>query len=238
MGNGYVVPPTDALDQLRQILMRARTRLAELEALDGSQIYNTVQELRKLVEGLIEQTEVNVSGSVTAGGTVTAGGDITTSSGYVYSTAGYGFDLTYTRRDLWIGNDGRMAWASSTREKKQDIRDAVADGFVDPLAVLQIASKVYHYRAEVAKRDDPSSPEYVGPDYHVALEFGAIAEELHDLGLWMVVAYDDDHRTPVSIHYSMLSLLAIEATKHVWSRHLQLEERVERLERALTGDTK
>lgn len=65
MGNGYGFASSDET-VLRDTILEIRRRLSELEALDGTQIYDTVQNLKKLVQGLIEQTDVNVSGSVVA----------------------------------------------------------------------------------------------------------------------------------------------------------------------------
>jgi hypothetical protein len=66
----------------------------------------------------------------------------------------------------------------------------------------------------------------------VVWEFGAIAEELDELGLDVVVDYGADGQ-PEGINYAMIGLLAIEASKHVWEQHQALAERVERLERLL-----
>lgn len=214
MGNGYPSVQPDDLSRFREALKDVARRLRELERPTGTQLSQTVQTLQQLVDGLIDQTDVNVTGAVTAGG------NITTSSGYLFTPAGYSYDITYTRHAAWIGNDGRVGWASSSAEAKTNITNAE----IDPLAVLSVASRAFNYRAEIAKRDDPTNPDY-DPNYHVALEFGAIAEELHALGLWQVVIYED-HSRPIGVHYELLGLLAIEAAKHVWSAHLALATEV------------
>lgn len=178
-----------------------------------------------LAGGAFAAATVSATSSVTAP-TVTASSDLVSGgnayiAGFAFTPGAFGYDITYTRQQVWMGNDGRIAWASSSREKKTDIHDAFTAGWLDPLAILDISSKMFHYRAELAKRDDPESLEYVGPDYHVAWEFGAIAEELHTLGLWQVVVYKE-HWKPIGIHYDLLGLLAIEASKHIWRKHLEL----------------
>lgn len=236
MGNGYTSQPAEGMAELVAIIQDARNRLRELEALDGTQIYNTVQDLKNLIDGLLNQVNGIFTGYVQAGTTISAGSDMTT-QGFFWSPNAYNYDITYTRHQMWMGNDGRIAWASSSRSKKANIRDAE----IDPLAVLAINVRAYNYRAEIAKRDDPDSPEYVGPDYHVAEELGTIAEELHELGLWQAVEYED-HVKPVGVHDHLLGHLAIRAVQHVWqqhqdlaARHDSLLSRVEALEKRLAN---
>lgn len=250
MAGGYETPPVGDFAVLRAGLKEVQRRLDVLERPTGTQTAEALRTLTELVEGLLEQTSLAVTNNITAGGTITAGGSITTTGGYIFTPLGYAFDITYTRRGAWLGNDGRLGYASSSAEKKANIRDAE----IDPEAVLAIAPRLFNYRAELAKQaEDPS--------YHVATEFGAIAEELHELGLWQVVIYEWDvlqrmepvlddagsvavdgqgdpvlqpvgeaervgEPRPVGIHYEMLGLLAIEAAKHVHDRLNAVEGRL------------
>lgn len=218
MTGGYTRAPQDPIDQLMLRLRDIQDQVKELQRPTGTQTAQALAELTNLVNNL--QTEIeNVasSGAVWMGGVSAGSANVTTTSGYVFTPAGYAFDITYTRRAAWLGNDGRLGWASSSREHKTNIRDAQ----LDPTAILKIAPRLFNYRAEVEKhKDDPA--------YKVATEFGAIAEELHELGLWQVVVYEDDK--PVGIHYDLLGLLAIEAAEYVWSQHQALEARVAKLE--------
>lgn len=218
MAGGYVNLPNDPFEELRRQLDDARRRLAELERPTGSQIYDTLATLTDLVNNLAtEIANVASSGAVWMGGVSAGAANVTTTSGYIVTPAGYALDITYTRRAAWLGNDGRLGWASSSREHKTNIRNAK----LDPTAILKIVPRLFNYRAEVEKHKDD-------PDYKVATEFGAIAEELHDLGLWQVVVYEDDK--PVGIHYDLLGLLAIQAAEYVWGQHQALEARVAKLE--------
>lgn len=192
MGNGYQGQPTDALDQLRMILQDVRRRLSELEALDGSQIYNTVQELRRLVDGLIEQTEVNVSGNVTAGGTVTGTAGIT-------STGVYALDVTTLpggRAATWVHVTGRLGQTVSSITKKTDLTPAPykASQF------LACAPFLYHYTAQLDIRDNPDNPNF-DPAYVVPWDVGFIAEYLIDNGLGDFVFFNEDG-SPRGIHYA------------------------------------
>lgn len=230
---GYSNASGDPIDELFELLRQFGLRLAELERPTGSQTAQALKTLQDLVDGLLTQINGVFSGFVSAGSTMTAVGNVTSSSGFLVSPAGPTFDITTGRTAAWWRNsDGLLAFASSSREKKTNIRDSD----VDPLAVLDWAIRAFNYRAEVAKRDDPTYPEYEGPDYHVALEFGGIAEEAHELGLWQVVIYQD-HWKPIGIHYELVGMLAVRATQHVWqtlraerAERLALARRVEALE--------
>lgn len=241
---GFTLPPVDGLDQLRQQLRELQRQVSELQRPTGTQTAEALQQLRDLVNGLLTQVNGIFSGYVQAAGSISSTG------GYVFTPLGYAYDITYTRRGAWLGNDGRLGYASSSAAKKANIRDAA----IDPEAVLAIAPRLFNYRAELAKQAE-------NPDYHVATEFGAIAEELHELGLWQVVIYEWDVRQaveqavdengvalvddagepvtrpvgepqrigeprPVGIHYEMLGLLAIAAAKHLQSRLLDVEARL------------
>jgi hypothetical protein len=202
---------------LKQLLARLdliNRRLDVLERPTGTQTAGLLSQVQAAV--------ANIGAAVTAylSSGFSTGGNITATSGYIFTPAGYAFDITYTRRASWLGNDGRIGWASSSAEAKTNIRDAD----IDPLKILEVAARSFNYRAEIAKRDDPENEQY-DPDYHVALEFGAIAEELDALGLWQVVIYED-HQKPVGIHYELLGLLAIEAIKYVWQQQQQLSSDV------------
>lgn len=226
MGNGYPAPQGVGIDELSGRIRGILVRVRELETMRGSQIYESVKELRSIVENL-EQTieDLSSSGATWYGPVSSGGGDIATTSGYIFTPAGYGFDITYTRRAAWLGNDGRLGWASSSIEKKNLVDDVPLP---DPLVILEISDSYYTYMAEIDKRDNPDNSDY-DPDYRVHLEYGHIAEWLHNQGLWQAVAYDEN-AVPVGVHDGVLAGFAIRAAKYVWQRHQALEVRVAKLE--------
>lgn len=202
MGNGYTVPPSDVLDELRQILTDARARLRELEALDGTQIYDTVQNLKKLIDGVLEQTDVNVSGSVTAGGNVTAGGTITANTAF-NSLATYSRNVTGSGsyRSLWVNIDGEIGYVPSSLQFKRDIAD------IDPdPAVLDVQVVRFRYKDAV---------ENMGEDAPV--EVGVIAEQVHALGLSWLVDYDANGE-PFGVKYDRLALALLPMVQDLSSR--------------------
>lgn len=117
----------------------------------------------------------------------------------------YNFDITYTRRTAWWGNDGRAGYASSSRRKKTAIKPADEATL---LALLDVEPKAFRYRAEILRRTALRINK--GEDYVPAVELGLIAEELDAAGLGFFVYHDEDGQAE-GIEYGMLTvaLLAI-----------------------------
>ncbi|MEA9986297.1 hypothetical protein [Subtercola sp. RTI3] len=179
--------------------------------------------------GDIAPGKVNASGNITTGGSVTAagavsGGAVTGSSltstgtldasGPVRLPNAYVTDITWTRVSGWIGNDGRVGYASSKRSKKFHIDNVTFD--VVAFKLLQVVH--FQYRAERAKQR-------AAPDYHVSVNVGMYADDLHAAGYWEYVIYqfdeDDLERAnpvPGGIHYELLGLLAIQGVQYLIER--------------------
>lgn len=190
MGNGYVVPASDALDQLRQILQDARARLRELEALDGSQIYNTVQDLRNLLDGLLAATEVNVTGNITStagnlsiAGTSNLAGDVDSLATYSRLVTGSG-----SFRAMSVNILGHVGQTVSSRRFKQDIETAGIPR--ETLRALRVV--FFRYAAQVPFNQDQQP-----------LLLGLIAEEVHDLGLTWLVDYDEEGHPQALVDFAL-----------------------------------
>lgn len=190
----------------------------------------------------------SISGGTVSGSTVTSTGDVDAGGNLngvnIYGTSIFAANagningnITTSRTTVWArDSDGYLGNTLSSIRFKTD----VVDTDIDPLAVLSIAVKHYSYIAEVRKRDDPTYEGYIGPKYHVALEVGMIAEDLHAAGLWQFVTYEhetvvqDDVQVeqlrldvngqpiPESIHYILWGMAVQVATQHVWTEHLKL----------------
>lgn len=136
----------------------------------------------------------SISGNAITGTSLSTGGAISGNTlradGGLYSTDAYSFNITGTRVTGWHQIDGHIATASSSERFKTNIVDA--DLIAKAEAILACQIDYYNYKAEIAKRDDPKSPEYIGPDYQVHTELGMIAERLHEAGLWEFVVYERD----------------------------------------------
>lgn len=185
-------------------------------------------------------TDVNAGGNVNAASGSVTGANVFGTSIFAANAGNIAGNITASRTTVWARNsDGYLGNTLSSIRFKT----GVVDTDIDPLAVLNIGVKHYQYIAEVRKRDDPTYEEYVGPDYHVALEVGMIAEDLHAAGLWQFVAYEretvlqDDvlverlrldssgQPIPESIHYILWAMAVLVATQHVWAEHLKLAEK-------------
>lgn len=201
----------DLIDRLNDYEERLRT----LEAPSGEALSSTVAKLQALVANIQAQLDAWVAGrwdNATIDARIAAppfsvsvAGNIST-SGFLFTPAGYGFDITYTRRTAWLGNDGRLGYASSSREKKIGIRPADEDRLARLLDIIPVS---FFYRAEIARRTRLRINN--GEDYVPEREVGLIAEDLDDAGLHEFVIYDE-HGKPEGIEYGMLTvaLLAVE----------------------------
>lgn len=187
-------------------------------------------------------TDIAATGNVTAGNNL-SGPNIFATSVFAANAGLIAGNITTARTQTWARNsDGYIGNTLSSIRFKTNVEDSG----IDPLAVLSIGVKHYRYIEEVRKRDDPTYEFYVGPEYHVALEVGAIAEDLHAAGLWEFVVYEHEyltgeggeavetlkldaegHPVPQSIHYGLLALAVLVATQHVWMEHLKVRADVD-----------
>jgi hypothetical protein len=171
VGNGYPSGSQDDDQYLPAMLREVLRRLDELESLDGSQIYNTVQDLRNLIDGLLEQVDGNFSGTLTVGGTSTLAtiNSLTTYSRNVTGSGSY--------RVMYVNLDGSIGYVPSSRLVKTDITSAE----VDTDAILAIPLQHFRYKAAVEQMGDDAP-----------LETGVIAETVDALGLGWLIDYSPD----------------------------------------------
>ncbi len=162
---------------------------ATIEATIAGTYYTKVQTDAKVASpGAIAPTTVSASGAVSAGG------DITTPSAHrgadIFATNAPTNNFTGTRvAGWWLTATGQGGTASSSERFKTEIE---AVGLDHLRAILSVDVVHFSYIDEVRKRDDPTFEGYVGPEYHVATNIGAIAERLHEAGLWEFVVYERD----------------------------------------------
>lgn len=237
--------PVGDIDRIAYDLGKIRARLDLLEAPSGTQAYRAVEKLTALVDdiqaqlddyiandaytkaqvdakvaspGAIAPSSVNASGSLTVGGATQLNGTLRVPDAY-------GFDITYTRRTAWWGNDGRAGYASSSATKKCAIRPAD----IDPNAVLTLEPRSFYYRREIERRTQMRI-DGLG-DYVPKREVGLLAQELDALGLGWLVYYDEGGNAE-GIEYSMLTvaLLAVARSEH--AARLAIETRLTALEEA------
>lgn len=227
--------PVSDQDRMAHELKLITDRLDALEAPTGTSLYQTVAKLQALVEdiqaqldawtstrytnaqidskvanpGAISPTSVSTSGGGSFGGNLSVGG-------VFYNPPAYGFDITYTRRAAWLGNDGRLGYASSSADKKV----AITEADIDPAAVLKLAPREFYYREEIRRRTRLRINE--GADYRPAREVGLLAHELDELGLgWLV--YHDEQGNAEGIEYSMLAVALLAVVRDQDARISALE---------------
>ncbi|KQR97700.1 MAG: hypothetical protein J0I33_07800 [Microbacterium ginsengisoli] len=257
MGKGYASPPQGEYGELERILSDVQTRLKELETPTGTSVNSLVDQVQQAIAditttvtaaidansytraeinalvaspGAIAPTTVTASGSMSTAGALTTGSD-TVVGGQLRALDAVTNVITSGRYATWIETaTGRFGNTSSSRRYKQDITEAQIDADV----FLTIVPFVFHYIAEVRKRDDPMFEGYVGPDYVVADEYGLMAEDLHAAGLTPWVYYDAAG-LPDSVNYTMLVVPLLAVARAEKAARAALEERVTRLESLMEG---
>lgn len=210
----------DALDDIQ-------ARLKTVESPSGEALSSTVAKLQSLVADIQAQldawasgrwTNAQITAQITAlinstfAGSISVGGTIT--SPVTFSTDVGG--LPGSRRAMWMHDSGLFGWASSSRERKTEIRPADFD--VD--AIIGIEPKRFRYLEAIRRYDELPEDEREGREPRV--EVGFIAEDLDDAGLDDFVVYDKDGRVE-GVEYSMLVVAQQAAIR-------DLAARIERLE--------
>ena len=223
------------IDELDDISERLRT----LEAPSGEALGSTVAKLTALVADIqaqldawiatrytnaqIDSKDTAVYNQINPLIAATLAGDVTV-GGNLYNPNAYNFDITYTRRTAWLGNDGRLGYASSSRDKKIGIRPADEDRLA---RLLDIVPMSFFYRAEIARRTRVRVND--GVDYTPERELGLIAEELHDAGLHEFVIYDEEGE-PEGIEYGMLTVALLAVDREQRRELDEIRERLDRME--------
>ena len=223
MAGGYVPGSGNQYDALVEQLRDFGRRLAELETPTGTSMNSLVAQVQQAIANITatvtaaiaanSYTKVQIDSKIASPGaiaptTATTSGDVQV-GGKLLNPDAVSYVITTPRYTGWIETStGRHGNTSSSRRFKQDIVDAQID--VD--AFLSVVPFLFHYIAEVRKRDDPSFEEYIGPDYVVADEYGLMAEDLDAAGMTPWVYYDADGR-PESVNYTMLVVPLLAAAR-------------------------
>lgn len=212
MAGGYSPPPQGDYGALVAILEDVQRRLAELETPTGTSMNSLVAQVQQAIADInttvaaavssTSYTQAQIDSRISAPPyAVNTSTDLTV-GGQLKAPDAAAFNITGTRLTVWVETaTGRFGNTASSRKYKQD--EAVAD--VDPEAILAVTGKMFHYIAEVRKRDDPTFEEYIGPDYVVTDEYGFMAEDLHEAGLhpWVIYREVDGEMVPESVDYVM-----------------------------------
>lgn len=243
--SGYRTPAIGALDHVNAERERTQEQLVELQRPSGTSVEELVKRVTENLATVDARIDAGVqersyskadidarvanppsvtTSTVTAAGAITASGNIA-SLGEVYSdlplrspgSRNYNVSTNYVAG--WINSDGTIGTSQSSRRFKQDIEEAT----IDPKAVLGLQLFQFRYIDEVRKRDDPTHPNYEGPDYHVQVNLSVMAEDLHEAGLWQFVVYEREPITETRMETVLERVIVIDAdgTEHPDVREVQ-----------------
>lgn len=211
------VPPTDRFGQQNAEREEQRRSIEDTLRIDGSQFIRLYEKMQALVAGLnttvsnlvtsltytraeidaakADKNHTHTQDQVTGvwSKNVDNGTSGSVRTGDVYAPGAVAYNITGTRRTLWIEDaTGRLGYAPSTEAAKTKVRTAQ----IDPAAVLAVEPMVFEYLAEWEERERraslPSPFWDWNPDYQVHTETGFIAEHLDALGLGFCVIYGPD----------------------------------------------
>lgn len=139
-------------------------------------------------------TSGTIGVGVSTGAGVSAGSIFTTgdvgANGHGTFNAAWNYDVSaITRRAVWMDSSGRMGQTSSSETFKTNIQEWTPN----ETAVRLLKLVTFQWKPEM------------GPNWHHT-EVGLIAQQVHNMGLRWLVSYEDDGKTPHSIHYERLAL--------------------------------
>lgn len=248
MAGGYTAVSGDQYEVLVDALRRLGERLAELETPTGTSMNSLVDQVQQAIADINttvstaisanSYTQAQINSRISAPPYAVSTSSDLTVGGQFKAPDVASFVITGTRYAVWVETaTGRQGNTISSRRYKTNERPAN----IDPLAVLSLEPKVFHYIAELRKRDDPDFEEYVGPEYVVADEYGFMAEDLHDAGLTHLVYYVPDENgdpRPHSVDYVMFAVTLLAAVRHLADQQsdvASLREEVARLRALIEG---
>lgn len=199
--------------------VQAGTDHAGIQTMDAAGVASTV--MRGYTNGNVD---IQASGSVNVGVSYGAGGRFRVNSVWgVTSSSG---------SIVRVNSDGTLYRDGSSERYKQDIADApvVAD-------ILNITPRVWRERSAVESSErlaefretveiGPVPRELGDAMQAVPWHFGAVAEELHSLGLTQFVQYDEYHR-PDGIDYDRIGVALIPIVRDLRDRITELERQLD-----------
>jgi hypothetical protein len=198
MAGGYESPALGELGEVKRVLRALQSEVKEIGRATGSQTAGALATLRQLVNDLpaevfaVLATAVN-TGNVNATGNVTADGTGTFTAG-VNSPAVYSNLVSAgPYRVQYIASSGAMGYVPSSRQFKTDIQTAPT--VTEAMLAMRVVT--FRYLNAVQELGDGA-----------AVEWGVIAEEIHELGLTWLVDYDSEGN-PQGVKYERLVLATI-----------------------------
>lgn len=211
MGNGYVIPASDPIDQLMLRLRDIERRVSESESFTGAEIADALQTLTDLVNGLLTQVNGVFSGYIQAGGNANIGGDINL-TGDLYTPHGRATPVVTSYVAAYINSDGRLGATPSGAQFKQDVKPR---GYT--LADCRLF-QIVQYRLIAAV-------ELLGDE--AVTEVGVIAQQLLKAGFPEFVVCDESG-TPITVTYERMVVAAIGGLQDAANQIDAIKERLDR----------
>jgi len=240
----YSAPPGDSLEPIIAAQNRVQRQLDELARPSGTNIGSLVDQVQAaladltdrviaetdsyLSSGTVNMATISASGSITAtgnissssnvsaSGSVSAGGAVSGSTG-TFNSGVKSLDV-YNRlvsgspyKVQYVDSSGQMGYVPSSRRYKCDIRTAHLD-VRSIMALLRVVTFRYLGAVELSGKE-------------AAVEWGVIAEEIHDLGLTWLVDYNEDG-LPDGVKHERFAILLIMAAQDQQSQIDDLDARL------------
>jgi hypothetical protein len=228
---GYPTPPGDSLEPIIAKIRDLQRQLTELARPSGTSIGSLVDQVQAkladlettviaatdsyLSSGTVNMTNISASGSVSAA-SFSATGAVSGSTG-TFNSGVKSVDV-YNRlvsgspyKVQYVDSSGQMGYVPSSRRYKQNIVTAKLD-VRSIMAKLRVVTFRYLGAVELSGKE-------------AAVEWGVIAEEIHDLGLTWLVDYTEDG-LPDGVKHERFAILLIMAAQEQQSQIDDLSERL------------
>ena len=161
------------------------------------------------VTGLASSATSSTTGNATVGGSLSVSGPI--GSPFVYSNSVAG---TTGNRAVWMDGSGNLGYNTSSRRFKAQIETAS----IDYETLMKVRIVWYKYIQSIEAYGDAAAEK----------QLGAIAEEVHDLGLVWMVDYDETG-APFGLKQERFGLIGILLAQHQHQMISNLQSDVARL---------
>ena len=227
----YPTPPGDSLEPIIAAQKELQRQMSELARPSGTSIGSLVQQVQTalinlnatvisatnsyLSSGTVNMTNISATGSVSAasfsatgavsGSTGTFHGGVKSTDVYNRLVSGSPYKVQY------VDSSGQMGYVPSSRRYKRDIRTARLD-VRSIMAELRVVKFRYLDAVELSGEE-------------ATVEWGVIAEEIHDLGLTWLVDYNEDGLPDGVKHERFAILLIMDAQ----DQQAQIDDLSERL---------
>jgi hypothetical protein len=202
-GGGTITLPTGTLSAANVVAtaaLSAGTTIAAGGAITGASV---------AVTGAASSATSSTTGNASVGGNLAVTGGI--GSPFVYSNSVAG---TTGNRAVWMDGSGNLGYNTSSRRFKEQIETAD----IDYETLMKVRIVWYKYIQSIELYGDLAAEK----------QLGAIAEEVHDLGLFWMVDYDEAG-APFGLKQERFGLIGILLAQHQHQMIADLQTDVARL---------